>query len=44
MGDRYFDLGNLSVNNGFAEADDERLLAAYWRRGRARRAASPRCG
>jgi thiamine kinase-like enzyme len=30
MGDRYFDLGNLSVNNGFAEADDERLLAAYW--------------
>jgi thiamine kinase-like enzyme len=31
MGDRYFDLGNLSVNNGFTEADDERLLAAYWR-------------
>ena len=31
MGDRYFDLGNLSVNNGFGEADDERLLAAYWR-------------
>jgi thiamine kinase-like enzyme len=30
MGDRYFDLGNLSVNNGFAEADDERLLVAYW--------------
>ena len=30
MGDRYFDLGNLSVNNGFAEADDERLLAVYW--------------
>ena len=30
MGDRYFDLGNLSVNNGFAEADDERLLSAYW--------------
>ena len=30
MGDRYFDLGNLSVNNGFAEADDERLLAAYF--------------
>jgi thiamine kinase-like enzyme len=29
-GDRYFDLGNLSVNNGFAEADDERLLAGYW--------------
>jgi thiamine kinase-like enzyme len=30
MGDRYFDLGNLSVNNGFADADDERLLEAYW--------------
>jgi thiamine kinase-like enzyme len=30
MGDRYFDLGNLSVNNGFSEADDERLLEAYW--------------
>jgi thiamine kinase-like enzyme len=30
MGDRYFDLGNLSVNNGFAEGDDERLLSAYW--------------
>jgi hypothetical protein len=30
MGDRYFDLGNLSVNNGFDEGEDERLLAAYW--------------
>ncbi len=30
MGDRYFDLGNLAVNNGFAEADDRRLLEAYW--------------
>jgi thiamine kinase-like enzyme len=30
MGDRYFDLGNLSVNNGFDEGADERLLAAYW--------------
>ena len=30
MGDRYFDLANLSVNNGFSEADDERLLEAYW--------------
>ena len=29
MDDRYFDLGNLSVNNGFDEADDERLLEAY---------------
>jgi thiamine kinase-like enzyme len=31
VGDRYFDLGNLSVNNGFEEVDDERLLEAYWR-------------
>ncbi len=30
MGDRYFDLGNLSINNGLVEADDERLLAAYF--------------
>jgi thiamine kinase-like enzyme len=30
MGDRYFDLGNLSINNGFVDADDVRLLAAYW--------------
>ena len=30
LGDRFFDLGNLSVNNGFAETDDERLLAAYF--------------
>jgi thiamine kinase-like enzyme len=30
MGDRYFDLGNLSVNNGFGDAEDERLLHAYW--------------
>jgi thiamine kinase-like enzyme len=29
MGDPRFDLGNLSVNNGFEEADDERLLSAY---------------
>jgi len=32
MGDPYFDLGNLSVNNDFSEADDERLLNAYHRR------------
>jgi thiamine kinase-like enzyme len=31
MGDRYFDLGNLSVNNGFDEVEDERLLEVYWR-------------
>ena len=30
MGDRYFDLGNVSINNGFDEDDDARLLAAYW--------------
>ncbi len=30
MGDRYFDLGNLSINNGFSEGDDERLLTAYF--------------
>jgi thiamine kinase-like enzyme len=30
MGDRYFDLGNLSVNNGFEEDDDVRLVEAYW--------------
>jgi thiamine kinase-like enzyme len=29
MGDPRFDLGNLSVNNDFGEADDERLLRAY---------------
>jgi thiamine kinase-like enzyme len=30
MGDRYFDLGNLSINNGFTDADDQALLTAYW--------------
>jgi thiamine kinase-like enzyme len=30
VGDRYFDLGNLSVNNGFDEDDDRRLLEEYW--------------
>jgi len=29
MGDPRFDLGNLSINNGFGEAEDERLLRAY---------------
>jgi thiamine kinase-like enzyme len=29
MGDPCFDLGNLSVNNGFEDADDGRLLSAY---------------
>jgi thiamine kinase-like enzyme len=32
MGHRYFDLGNLSVNNDFDEATDEQLLSAYHRR------------
>jgi thiamine kinase-like enzyme len=30
MGDPRFDLGNLSVNNAFDEATDERLLKAYY--------------
>jgi thiamine kinase-like enzyme len=30
MGDRFFDLGNLSTNNAFSDADDERLLSAYF--------------
>lgn len=29
MGDPRFDLGNLSVNNGFGERENERLLSAY---------------
>jgi thiamine kinase-like enzyme len=32
MGDPRFDLGNLSVNNQFGEAADERLLHAYYGR------------
>jgi thiamine kinase-like enzyme len=30
MNDRYFDLGNLSVNNGFDADDDRALLELYW--------------
>jgi thiamine kinase-like enzyme len=30
MNDRYFDLGNLSVNNGFGPEEDSALLEAYW--------------
>jgi thiamine kinase-like enzyme len=30
MGDRYFDLGNLAVNNGLDADAEERLLAAYF--------------
>jgi thiamine kinase-like enzyme len=29
MGDPFFDLGNLSINNGFDEAADRALLSAY---------------
>lgn len=39
MGDRFFDLGNLSVNNGFDAADDARLVAAYFGPGEDREAA-----
>jgi thiamine kinase-like enzyme len=30
MNDRYFDLGNLSVNNGFGEDEDRALLELYF--------------
>ena len=30
MGDRFFDLGNLAVNNEFGDEDEERLLEAYF--------------
>ncbi len=30
IGHRYFDLGNLAVNNAFDDAAEERLLAAYF--------------
>jgi thiamine kinase-like enzyme len=30
MGDRFFDLGNLAVNNDFGEEDEDRLLEAYF--------------
>ncbi len=33
MGDRYFDLANLSVNNGFGPDDDARVLEAYFGEG-----------
>ena len=43
MGDRYFDLANLSINNGFDEGADERLLALYFQEpGTARRFAGLR--
>ncbi len=37
--DRYFDLGNLSVNNHFDEGDEERLVRAYFGAVSARRLA-----
>jgi thiamine kinase-like enzyme len=30
MGDRFFDLGNLAVNNQFGSDEEERLIAAYF--------------
>jgi hypothetical protein len=30
MGDRWFDLGNLAVNNGLGPDEEERLLRAYF--------------
>jgi thiamine kinase-like enzyme len=30
MGDRFFDLGNLAVNNEFGSDEEERLIAAYF--------------
>jgi thiamine kinase-like enzyme len=30
MGDRFFDLGNFAVNNELTDADEERLLEAYF--------------
>jgi thiamine kinase-like enzyme len=30
MGDRYFDLGNLAVNNDFDDAQEMALLEAYF--------------
>jgi thiamine kinase-like enzyme len=30
MGDRFFDLGNLAVNNEFGSGEEERLIAAYF--------------
>ncbi len=44
MNDRYFDLGNLSVNNGLGEDDDRILARGLLRRARRRRGGSPRCG
>jgi thiamine kinase-like enzyme len=42
MGDRFFDLGNLAVNNAFAAGDEERLVEAYFGAPSARRLAALR--
>jgi thiamine kinase-like enzyme len=42
MGDRFFDLGNLAVNNGFGPGDEGRLIAAYFGEPSARRLAALR--
>ena len=44
MGDRYFDLGNLSINNDLREADDERLFSSAISPRRAPSAAWPVSG
>jgi thiamine kinase-like enzyme len=42
MGDRFFDLGNLAVNNAFAPQDEERLIEAYFGAPSGRRVAALR--
>jgi thiamine kinase-like enzyme len=42
MGDRFFDLGNLAVNNDFGPDEEERLIAAYFGEPAARRLAALR--
>ena len=43
MGDRYFDLGNFAVNNELDDADEERLLEAYFGEPPRRAPRPPRC-
>jgi thiamine kinase-like enzyme len=42
MGDRFFDLGNLAVNNDFGPAEEQRLIAAYFGEPSPRRVAALR--
>ena len=44
MGDRYFDLANLSINNGFGEDDDAPPAGGLLRRARDAAALRLRCG